>query len=135
MRLIVDTNRIIAALIKDSLARRIITHINTDLLTISFSDKEVEKYRAYIIEKASIDSDEFDRIFETIRDRFIIINDTVIMTKINEAGKIMDNIDPDDTPFIAAALATNSDIWSDDNHFQKQKSIRIWTTKDLEKFV
>ena len=34
----------------------------------------------------------------------------------------MNKIDPKDTPFIAAALATESDIWSDDAHFEKQKS-------------
>jgi len=43
----------------------------------------------------------------------------------------MDKIDPDDTPFIAAALATNSDIWSDDKHFQKQNKIKVWKTEDL----
>jgi len=47
--------------------------------------------------------------------------------------KIMDKIDPDDTQFIAAALATNSDIWSDDTHFTKQNKVKVWTTKELIK--
>jgi len=47
----------------------------------------------------------------------------------------MDSIDPDDTPFIAVALATGSDIWSDDSHFQKQKRIRIRTTIELSQML
>ena len=47
----------------------------------------------------------------------------------------MDKIDPDDTPFITAALATKSDIWSDDKHFEKQNKIRVKKTSDLVKYV
>ncbi|MBI4141956.1 hypothetical protein HY484_03470 [Candidatus Woesearchaeota archaeon] len=45
----------------------------------------------------------------------------------------MDSIDLNDAPFIAAALATQADIWSDDLHFQRQKRVRVWKTKDLLK--
>ena len=51
------------------------------------------------------------------------------------ASKIMDSIDPDDTPFIAAALATGADIWSDDKHFEQQNEIKVWKTKDLIQFL
>ena len=54
---------------------------------------------------------------------------------MDEAEKIMDHIDKDDTPFIAAALATNSIIWSDDKHFEKQNKIKILKTKDLIKMI
>ena len=47
----------------------------------------------------------------------------------------MSAIDPDDVPFIAAALATGADIWSDDPHFAKQKKIRIWKTMGLAKLL
>jgi predicted nucleic acid-binding protein len=51
---------------------------------------------------------------------------------MKEAERIMHTIDPDDTPFIALALAVENDgVWSDDRHFQQQTRIRIWKTKDL----
>jgi len=44
----------------------------------------------------------------------------------------MDAFDPDDTPYIALALAVENDgIWSDDKHFKQQNRIRTWETKDL----
>jgi len=41
MKLVVNTNRIIAALIKDSSTRRIITHLNAELFIIPYSEKEI----------------------------------------------------------------------------------------------
>ena len=65
----------------------------------------------------------------------IIESIKLIENYMKEAAKIMDSIDPDDTPFIAVALATGSDIWSDDSHFQKQKRIRIRTTIELSQML
>jgi len=131
MRLIVNTNRIIASLIKDSSSRRIINHLDAELVSINFSNKEIEKYRQTIIEKAKINEEEFETIIKKIKERLVNLEDELILSKFEDAKNIMDKIDPDDTPFIAAALATNSDIWSDDEHFQKQNKIKIWKTKDL----
>ena len=70
-----------------------------------------------------------------LKEKIILIDDFIILERLEEASKIMDAIDPDDTPFIAAALATNSDIWSDDKHFEKQNKIKVWKTSDLVKLV
>jgi predicted nucleic acid-binding protein len=49
-----------------------------------------------------------------------------------KALKIMESIDKKDAPFIALALSIPVDgIWSDDKHFKQQKTIKIFTTKDL----
>src|SRR3989344_6832508 len=133
MKLIVNTNRIIAALIKDSASRKIINHLNAELITIEFSDQEIKKYKQLILEKAKINEEEFKLIIGRLKEKLIILDNNLILSKLNDAKNIMDKIDQDDTPFIAAALATNSDIWSDDKHFQKQNKVKVWKTKDLEK--
>ncbi|MBI4918781.1 hypothetical protein HY837_02545 [archaeon] len=135
MRLVVDTNRIIAALIKNSTSRKIITYFNAELLMLNFSETEIDKYRDEIIEKAKIREEEFEVILNALKEKLIVLNDDLILTKFDEAKKIMDSIDPSDTPFIAAALATNSDIWSDDKHFNLQKRIKIWSTRDLVEII
>ncbi|MEK6863645.1 MAG: PIN domain-containing protein [Nanoarchaeota archaeon] len=131
MRLIINTNRIIAALIKDSVSREIFLHLDAELITINFSNKEIDKYKALILKKARITEPEFNILLEKLKQKLILLDDKIILAKMEEAGKIMDRIDQDDTPFIAAALATGSDIWSDDTHFEKQKKIKVWRTKDL----
>jgi predicted nucleic acid-binding protein len=47
-----------------------------------------------------------------------IISDIAIESRLEEAKEMMQKIDPDDAPFIAAALAVdNEGIWTDDAHF------------------
>lgn len=61
-----------------------------------------------------------------------IVPDEIVKAKLQEADKIMEKIDLDDSPFLAAAIAIDADgIWSDDLHFQKQGAVKTFTTKDL----
>ena len=133
MRLIVDTNRIIAALLKDSVSRRIILHRDAELISIDFSFQEIEKHKRELLEKMRISLSEFNLLLEALKNHLVMLNDAVVQQKMNEAKNIMDKIDPDDAPFVAAALATKAEIWSDDAHFQKQKKIKVWTTREMMK--
>jgi len=135
MKLVVNTNRIIAALVKDSFSRRIILHGNIELLTISISEMEIEKYKQEILQKTSLTGEQFNRVYEKLKEKLTFLPDQVINKKMEEAKRIMDAIDKDDAPFIAAALAVKSAIWSDDNHFQKQKKVKVWKTKEMLEFI
>jgi len=125
MRLVVNSNRIIASLIKNSYSRRIILHGKLDLLTINISEKEIQKYREYILKKSKITETQFNFILEKIKEKMTLLDDKIIESKMKEAKNIISHIDDNDAPFIAAALATESDIWSDDKHFEKQKKQKI----------
>ena len=134
-RLVLDTNIIISALIKDSTTRDIIFHLDVEMYFLPFSQNELKKYEEYILQKTKKSKEELHYILEKISERGIIVEEKIIVLKMPEAKKIMDGIDPDDTPFIAAALALHADIWSDDKHFEKQNMIKIWKTKDFLKFI
>ncbi len=135
MKLIINSNRILAALVKDSYSRKIILHGNLELLTIQVSEEDIQKYKQYILKKTKLTEDQFNVIYGKLQSRLTLLDDGIIKTKMNDAKKIMDSIDKDDTPFIAAALATKSAIWSDDKHFEKQNKIKVWKTNDLIKFL
>lgn len=135
MRLIVDTNILISALIKESVTRKIIMHIKAKLYSPKFLQEEVEKYKDEILRKAKLTETEFIVLFDQIKSKIIFLEYESLGSNYDEAEKIMKKIDPKDTPFIAAALATNSDIWSDDKHFEKQKRVQVWKTKDLASLV
>ena len=136
MKLIDDTNRIIAALIKDSTSRKILLSDEFEFLTVAVIKKEIEKYKQDILQRAKITEEEFRKIYSKLFSKIFIVEDTVIGSKFDEAKKIMDKIDPKDTPFLALALAVENDgIWSDDTHFEKQTKIKVWKTKDMIKFL
>ena len=133
--LVVNTNRIIAALVRDSVSRKLFYHADVELLGIRFSKKEIEKHRPLILEKAGIDEHEFDRLMEKLCSRIIFLDDMLLIPHLEESRRVMGSIDIDDSPFIAAALATGADIWSDDAHFSKQNRIKVWKTADLAKML
>lgn len=135
MRLIVDTNILFSALIKDSVTRKILMHINAELITIAFSEQEMLNHKKMLLQKSSLNEIEFELLLGKMKSKLVFIDDRIIAGKFEEAYEIMKKIDPQDSPFIAAALATGSDIWSDDAHFDKQQKVKIWKTKDLVKFV
>lgn len=130
--LIVDTNRIIAALVKDSFSRILITSSPVAFFTIGFSKQEIIKHKEELMKRTDLDESAFDALLGTLYNKLNIIADTILEPYLEEAKKIMETIDPDDVQFIAAALATSCDgIWSDDKHFQKQHRVKVWTTKEL----
>lgn len=135
LRLIVDTNILFSAIVKDSFTRKILTHLDVDLFTIDFSNDELRKYKDLMLKKSELDSDEFDRLIEKLLSRIQLIDDYPISLRMPEALTIMRDIDIKDSPFIAAALSVDADIWSDDNHFVKQDRVKIWKTIDLAKFL
>lgn len=131
MRLVVDTNVFISALVKDAMARKLVTHLDAELLTIGLVKEEIAAHEKELVAKTHVTSEELWRVLDCLFDRVVILNDQLVQSKMPEAKRIMDSIDRDDTPFIAAALATESAVWSDDAHFQKQDRIKVYRTRDL----
>jgi len=132
MRLVVDTNRIVAALVKDSTSRKILFSDKIDFLTIEITGQEIEEHRQELLDKTRLTDERLNLALSFLFSRIFVVSDIVVESKMDEAKKIMDALDPDDTPFIALALAVENDgIWSDDKHFKQQNTIRIWETKDL----
>ena len=136
MILVTDTNRIIAALIKDSLSRKIIYSDKFILLAPSFAKTEVENNKREILEKTNLPETTFDSLFALILNNIYIVDDSILRYKFDDAKKIMDKVDPSDTAFVALALAIKNDgIWSDDRDFQRQKEIKVWRTENLIRYL
>lgn len=136
MRIIVDSNRIISALIKEGVSRKILSSRNIGFFTVDYVMKEINKYRDVIVEKSTMLEEEIDTLFSLVMENMNIIPEEEVKSKMKEAINIMKDIDTKDAPFIAAALAISNDgIWSHDKHFERQNKIKIWLAKDLLKYV
>ncbi|MBS3114669.1 hypothetical protein J4448_06215 [Candidatus Woesearchaeota archaeon] len=136
MRVIVDSNRIISALIKEGVSRKILSSKNIEFFTVDYVMKEINKYKATILEKSGMSAEEVSTLFSLIMENINIIPEEDVKSKMKEALAIMKNIDTKDAPFIAAALAIPNDgIWSHDRHFEKQKKVKQWLAKNLLKYI
>jgi predicted nucleic acid-binding protein len=136
MRLVIDTNRIVAALIKSSVTREIILCDKFELFSPDYILTEIDDNREYLIKKAKINVKEFEEILITLLNHIFLVPFDDFKDKYFEALKIMNNIDPDDTPFLALGLSSKLDgIWTEDKDFDKQKKLKIYSTKDLLKLM
>lgn len=129
--IVVDTNILISALIKDSITRRIIVNSNFNFAYPEISLQEIMRHKDYIIRKGEYKSEDFYIILNKLLEYITLIPLEVIISKLKEADKIMSKIDVNDTIFIAAALALNADIWSEDKDFDRQKNIKVLKTSDM----
>ena len=71
-------------------------------------------------------------LFALFSENIETVSDNDIKRKMPEAIKIMENIDINDAPILACALAIrNQGIWTEDRHFEKQDKVRMWKSADL----
>ena len=130
--IVLDTNILIAALLKEGITRKIILESSLDLAYPEVSLQEIIKYRPYILEKSGYTAYEFETILNKLLEYITLVSLPLIEQKMNEAKKIMAHIDVNDVVFIAAALALDeAQIWSEDKDFERQKKIKIVKTSEL----
>jgi predicted nucleic acid-binding protein len=132
MKLVIDTNRLAAALIKSSVTREIILSDKFDLYSPDYILTEIDNNRDYLIKKAKINENNFEEILLTLLNHIHLVTFKKFKDNYLKAFKIMKDIDPDDTPFLALGLSLDADgIWTEDNDFKAQKILKVYSTKDL----
>ena len=132
MPIVVDSNIIFASLIKKSTTRVILASSDIDFIVPEWVHSELREHIGELARKACVSEDEFEHFIEEI---FQIVH-TVPLDEykgfLAKALEIMSDIDPDDAPFLAVALATGADaIWTNDAHFLKQERVKVMSTRDM----
>ena len=132
MKIILDVNIILSALIRDSTTRKIILNSEFDFYFPEPSLHKIRKYKSYILEKSGLIEEEYNKIMATLFKYIKLVPTKEIDKNWDEAKKIMEHIDKEDVVFIATALSLpDSVIWSDDRHFEKQDKVKVFKTKDM----
>ncbi len=133
MKVLVDTNRIIAALIRKGTTRDILFDENFEFVTPDFTITEIKEHEDELRKKTKLTKEEFDvllaLIFEHIR---IIPYEKYKMFIEKYKSEISDQ---DDVPHLAASIATKAEgIWAHDPHFLEQHKMKVFTNIDLLRF-
>ena len=132
MRIVIDSNILFSALIRDSKTRELILNYDNSFLFPSFIFVEMKKYKNELLQKSGLNEKEFNKLLEIILKKVIIVPSEVLNLHKKEALKIIKDIDPDDALFIACSLAyQDSIIWSDDKELKKQDKIKVFNTAEI----
>ncbi len=131
MKLVIDTNVIISALIKESITREIILDSNHLFVSPDFLVSEINKHRELIKEKSGLSEEKLEVVLQMLLREIEILPREEYNSSMEKAEDILGEIDQKDVPFLACALAKNCPVWSDDKDFQKQDQVDVYTTTKL----
>ena len=132
MKIVVDSNILFSALIKDAITRRIILEYDGAFLFPYYIMSEFEKHKQYLIKKSKLNDKEFNTLLRLILSKVKIIPIEILQKYKYEALEIVKNIDKNDAMFFACALAyKDSVIWSDDKALKKQNIIKVLNTTEI----
>ena len=127
MDLVIDSNILFAALIKNSITSDIL--FKHTLYAPDFIFEEFKKYSDYLKGKSKRAEEEFDEFFNLFERNIITIPKWEIDPFIERAGKI--SPDPNDVPYLALALKLNCGLWSNDKKLKNQNAVKVYSTEDL----
>lgn len=130
MDLVVDTNILIAALLKAGTTRNLIFSSFLSLYAPEHITSETMKYKRELIEKGNLDSTSFDAALSAILSQIHTTPKDDFSNKLEEARKICSK-HPEDVPFVALAIHLHIPVWTHDKEFSKHKEIKTFSTKEL----
>jgi predicted nucleic acid-binding protein len=132
MKVVLDANVFIAAFLKNSTVREILSSDKYEFYMPEYALEEIERHKDEILKKADISEEESVILENLLLQNIEIVPFEKIKEHIKKAEKIMGEIDLEDSPFIACALALRADgIWTFDKDFKKQDRIKTFSTGDL----
>lgn len=132
MKLVVDTNVIMSALIKNSTTRALLLNPQHRFYLPEFAIDEIKSHNDLIISKSGLKAREIGQIFDLLATNLEIVAIETIAPRLEEAKLAMKEIDESDAPFLALSMSIDCEgIWSNDEHFKKQKLVRVWNTTEL----
>ncbi|MEA3458209.1 MAG: PIN domain-containing protein [Candidatus Thermoplasmatota archaeon] len=134
MKIIIDSNILFSALIKNSLTRRMVLDYNGYFLFPSFIFEEMEKHKGELLKKSKMNAKDFNLLLNLLLRKVMVVPIEALFQYRKKAYEIIKDVDPDDTIFIACALAhPDSVIWSDDKKLKQQTHVRVINTTEMHK--
>ena len=134
--LVIDSNVIMAAFIRDNISRRIILDYEINLIAPDFILLEIESKKSLILSKSGLNQDSFDLLLSSLSTKIKIIPKKDYEPDLNIAKSLIGERDINDVSYLALAIAKDYPIWTNDKDFHVQKSVKIYTTKQvIDSFV
>ena len=131
MKLVIDTNVVISALIADSKTRELIVTLEPELLTPAFVYDEIRNYEELIAEKSGMEPDRVTQFLDLLFQYIEVVPADEFYPAIDRADEAIGDTDPDDVLYLACAIANDAAIWSDDSDFDDQNLVETYSTSDV----
>ncbi len=105
MKIIIDSNVLFSALIRDAKTRSIILEYGDFFLFPSYIFEEMHEHIDELYTKTKLSKDDFKKLLHLILRKVVIVPNDVLEPYKDKSVEIIKDIDIDDAPFIACSLA------------------------------
>ena len=129
MRLVVDSNVIISALIKRSKTLELIFDGELELFVPEFAFEEIENHIEYISRRSNLSKEELALFLESIKQRITIVPAEEFKQHLKEAAET--SPDSGDIPYFALCKRLDVALWSNDKWLKRQTKMTVLSTKEV----
>jgi len=132
MKIVIDSNILFSALIKNSTTRTIILMHEEKFLFPDYIFQELEKHKQLIFKKSELPEKEFNALMQEILSKVTVIPNITCSSFKDKATQLVKDIDEEDVQFVAGTLANpGSILWSDDKKLKQIKEITVLNTAEI----
>jgi predicted nucleic acid-binding protein len=129
MKIVIDTNIIISALIKDSVTRKIIFNKEIKLFAPNKLTNEIKKYEKEISQKSGLTIEELNKACKIIYNQISFLDEEKL-TPFFEIAK-RNCPDENDIEFFTIALKEKTILWTNDKKLKNQNKVKVINTQEL----
>lgn len=134
MDLVIDANILMSALIASGGGTYdLIFNERIKLFAPEFLIEELNKHKEEILLKSQLEPVDFELFLSLISSKIEFVPYFEFEEFITNATEITP--DPNDCEYFALGLKLDCGLWSNDKEFKKQKSLKVYTTKELMVFL
>ena len=129
MRLVVDANILFSIMKPDSTVSYLFAQSQLELFAPEYLKQELARHKSECISKAGLSSHEFEMRLAEIEERVSFFGPPKYKRFLAKSVHALP--DPEDSPYLALALALKAGIWTSDPHLRKQSLAKVYSTEDL----
>lgn len=133
MELVVDTNIVFSAMVKDSLTRFLLCDMRLVLYAPETLISELYEHEKEIREKSEISEKRWMELMSILLSKIRLVSKEEIAPFVKEALEF--SPDQEDAPFFALCLAKNIPLWSNDKALKQQSAVKVFSTDELTKLL
>ena len=129
MELIVDATILFCGLIGTGVTKDIIFSDLIKLYAPEHLFDEFTKHKSRIKELSGLSSKDFNILFNKLQRCIEVVPREKFDSFLIKADSLV--TDSNDVPYLSLALFLHIPVWSEDPHFKKQSSVKVFTTREL----
>ena len=129
MELVIDTNIVFSAIVRDSGTRVLLLNSNFILYSPEGLISELEEHREEIRLKSGLSEEKYNELMAILLSRIKLEPKEYILPFLKEAFDF--SPDKDDSPFLALCLARRIPLWSNDKALKQQSFVKVISTGEL----